>query len=447
MKPVFIPLALGLLVSATTAGLSNAAVARPNIVLIMVDDFGYECVGANGSADYRTPNLDRLAAEGMRFEHCHVQPLCTPTRVQLMTGLYNARNYAGFGVLPRRESTFANRFRDAGYSTGIAGKWQLGHELDSPKHFGFDESCLWQHTRRPPRYANPGLELNGVEHDYSNGEYGPDLVNAWALDFIARHREERFLLYYPMILTHAPFQPTPDSPDWDPQAKGERVNRAPRHFGEMVACTDKLVGRVVEELAKHGLRETTLLVFLGDNGTLGTITSRMRDGRQIRGGKAQSTAAGTHVPLIVNWPGIVPAGRVNQDLINSTDFYPTLCEAAGIQLPGTPPLDGLSFWPQLKGEPGTPRELMYLWFSRNGGARPTHEFAATRRFKLYRDGLFYDYLADPLEQSPLEQDSLPPEVQDTWKKLAAELERMRDARPAFLAAEAGSGTPPASRTP
>lgn len=443
MKLRLTSMVVGLLATATGAPVSNAATNRPNVVLIMVDDFGYECVGANGSADYRTPNLDRLAAAGMRFEHCHVQPLCTPTRVQLMTGLYNARNYSGFGVLPRRETTFANRFRDAGYATGIAGKWQLGHELDSPKHFGFDESCLWQHTRRPPRFANPGLEFNGEERDFSDGEYGPELVNDWVLDFITRHREDPFLLYYPMILTHAPFQPTPDSPDWDPKAVGERVNQHTRHFGEMVAYTDKMLGRLVAALEGHGLREKTLIIFLGDNGTLGSITSRMRDGRAIRGGKGQSKAAGTHVPLIVNWPGVVPAGRVNEDLINSTDFYPTICDAAGVSLPTVTALDGRSFWPQLQGRPGTPRELMYLWYSRNGGMEPTHEFAATKRFKLYRDGSFFDYLADPLEKSPLPPTDLSPAANEAQTKLAQELERMRDARPAFLAAEAGSGTPPA----
>ena len=440
-----IPRLLGWLLIGVVPALAGhaATVEKPNVVLIMVDDFGYECVGANGSADYQTPRLDRLAAEGMRFEHCHVQPLCTPTRAQLMTGLYNTRNYVRFGLLPRSEITFAHVFRDAGYATGIAGKWQLGHEVDSPKHFGFDESCLWQHTRRPPRFANPGLEINGVEKDYSNGEYGPQLVNAWALDFIARHREKRFLLYYPMILTHAPFQPTPDSPDWDPNAQGEKVNQDTRHFGEMVAYTDKLVGRVVDALAEHGLREKTLIIFLGDNGTLGTITSRMRDGRAIRGGKGKSTAAGTHVPLIVQWPGVVPAGRVNEDLVNSTDFFPTLCEAAGLSLPSKPALDGRSFWPQLQGQAGTPRELMYLWYSRNGGAEPTHEFAATKRFKLHRDGSFFDCLADPLEKTPLAMSALSPAAKDVRAKLTMELERMRDARPAHLAAEAGSSTPPA----
>ena len=102
---------------------------RPNIILIMADDFGYECVTANGGQSYQTPNLDRLAASGVRFEQCHVQPLCTPTRVQLMTGRYNIRNYLNFGTLPRTEVTFGNLMKQAGYATAICGKWQLGHEI------------------------------------------------------------------------------------------------------------------------------------------------------------------------------------------------------------------------------------------------------------------------------------------------------------------------------
>src|SRR5262245_54374752 len=146
---------------------------RPNVILIMGDDLGYETIGANGGTSYQTPHLDRLATTGVRFEHCYVQPLCTPTRVQLMTGAYNVRNYTTFGEMTPNLVTFGNLFHDAGYVTGMMGKWQLGRVVDLPKKFGFDEYCLWQHTRRPPRYANPGLEYNGVERDFTNGEYGP----------------------------------------------------------------------------------------------------------------------------------------------------------------------------------------------------------------------------------------------------------------------------------
>ncbi len=247
--------------------------AQPNVVLIMVDDFGYECVTANGGESYQTPNIDKLAASGVRFENCHVQPLCTPTRVQLMTGRYNVRNYINFGTLLRTETTFGNLMQGAGYATGICGKWQLGHEVFSPQHFGFDESCLWQQTRRPPRYANPGLEYNGVEKDFTHGEYGPTLVNDFALSFITQNKEKPFFLYYPMILTHDPFQPTPDSPDWDPTISSENKQQSPKHFADMTAYMDKMVGSVVAKLDELDIRDNTLLLVLGDNGTNSGITS------------------------------------------------------------------------------------------------------------------------------------------------------------------------------
>src|SRR5688572_25386512 len=180
----FMGVSLFLLVTVLTA-----AERKPNVILIMADDFGYEAVTANGGESYKTPHLDRLAATGMRFEHCHVQPLCTPTRVQLMTGIYNVRNYVEFGLLDPNATTFAHLLKKAGYATGICGKWQLGQAKELPQHFGFDESFLWQHTRRPPRYANPGLEHNGAEKDFNRGDYGPKLINDFAIDFVARHRD------------------------------------------------------------------------------------------------------------------------------------------------------------------------------------------------------------------------------------------------------------------
>jgi len=406
---------------------------RPNVILIMADDFGFECVGANGSTSYRTPHLDALAAGGMRFEHCYVQPLCTPTRVQLMTGLYNVRNYVRFGYLDPSQKTFAHFFRDAGYATCIAGKWQLGRDPGLPRHFGFDESCLWQHTRRPPRYANPGLEIQGKEIDYSKGEYGPDLVNAYALDFIARHKEKPFLLYYPMILTHAPFQPTPDSADWDLKAIGETVNNHPKHFSDMVSYADKMVGRVVAALERHGLRERTLIIFTGDNGTGGGITSRMGDAT-VKGGKGTTRHTGMHVPLIASWPGVIPAGRVSRDLVDSTDFLPAICEAAKVPVPAGLALDGRSFFPQLRGEKGEPREWIYCWYARDGGAKADKEFTADRRFKLYRDGAFYDLTGDPDERKPLDASALTGDAAAAHKRLSDALDRFKDARPAALGA-------------
>ncbi|MBN8627879.1 MAG: sulfatase-like hydrolase/transferase [Planctomycetes bacterium] len=410
----------------------------PNIIVVMADDFGFECVGANGGESYKTPHLDRLAAEGVRFEHCYVQPLCTPTRLQLMTGLYNVRNYVNFGTLPRGETTFAHLFQNAGYKTGICGKWQLGSEKDSPQHFGFDEAYLWQHTRRPPRYANAGLERNGVEEDFTRGEYGPDLINDFALDFVARHCNESFLLYYPMMLTHDPFQPTPDSDDYDPKAIGENVNRNVRHFAEMTEYMDKLIGKLVARLDELKIRDNTLVVFLGDNGTSPSVTSKFRGGA-YRGGKGQTTARGMHVPLIVNYPSGAASGKVCDDLIASVDILPTICAAAGIPLSAEMKTDGVSFWPQVCGKLGTPRETYYCWYARDGGQAA--EFAMSKTHKLYADGRFFDLTADPYEERPGQASALTEAEAEAAGRLQAVLDQYDDARPTALRAGAKPAKP------
>jgi arylsulfatase A len=423
------------MVSFATACLAALALAqgppaKPNIVLILADDFGYECVGANGGQSYRTPHLDRMAGAGVRFEHCHVQPLCTPTRAQLMTGRYNIRNYLRFGTLIRSETTFAHHLAKAGYATGICGKWQLGREPDSPRHFGFGESFLWQHTRRPPRYANPGLERDGKELDFNSGEYGPDLVNEFAIDFIRRNKARPFFLYYPMMLTHDPYQPTPDSKDWNPKAKGEAVNRKPAHFADMVAYMDKLIGKLDAALAAEGIRENTLVLFVGDNGTGKGATSRFQ-GKEVKGGKGTTKSTGTHVPLIVNWPRAVKAGRVNADLVSSVDFLPTLCEAAGAPAPAE--IDGVSFLPQLRGEKGHPREWLYTWYSpRQNNNDKVVEYAFDHGHKLYRSGELYDLQKDPLEKDPLPLAGLSPQAASSSARLRAALDKFKDARPAEL---------------
>jgi len=405
---------------------------RPNIILILADDLGYETIGANGGSSYRTPQLDKLAATGMRFTHCFVQPLCTPTRVQLMTGRYNVRNYINFGNLDPQAVTFANLLKQAGYATCIAGKWQLGQDLELPKKLGFDEYCLWQHTRRPPRYANPGLEINGIEKNYTDGEYGPDLVNDYALDFITRKKDGPFFLYYPMMLTHAPYQPTPDSRDWDPKAQGEQVNMKPEHFGDMVAYMDKLIGKLAARLDSLGIRDNTLLVLVGDNGT-GRGTRSMMGDRLVIGGKGTTTDAGMHVPLIVSWPGKITAGGVCSDLVDSTDFVPTILDAAGVVTPSGLKLDGRTFLPQILGAEGQPRDWIYSWYSPRQSADMTvREFAFSHRYKLYRSGEFFDLSKDADEKQPLTVSSLDGEAAVAAKLLQRALDQFKDARPSDL---------------
>lgn len=433
------------LLTAWIAGLVLAAAAhaasnrQPNIVLFMADDFGYECVTANGGQSYQTPHLDRLAATGTRFERCHVQPLCTPTRVQLMTGIYNVRNYIEFGLLDLKATTFAHLLKQAGYATGVVGKWQLQLTPTKglPQHFGFDESYLWQQTRRPPRYANPGLEQNSEEIDFNHGEYGPKLINDYALDFITRHKDRPFFLYYPMILTHDPFQPTPDSKEWDPKTKSEQLQRNVKHFADMTAYMDKMIGRLVAKLDELGARENTLVMFIGDNGTHPTVTSQFK-GAPYQGGKGTSTVRATHVPFIANWPARMPAGQVNGDLIASVDFLPTICEAAGVKVPAALAIDGRSFLPQLLGQKGQPRESMYVWYARDGGPKATYEYALSTTHKLHRDGKFYDLTTDPFEENPLPAGPLSGLAAAEKKKLQAALDQYAHARPAHLAQHVSS---------
>jgi arylsulfatase A len=434
-----VTLMLVLCAAANVSTLSMASASdKPNIILIMVDDFGYECIGANGCESYRTPHVDKLAATGIRFDRCYVQPLCTPTRAQLMTGQYNVRNYVEFGLLDREQTTFAHLLKSAGYATCIVGKWQLSGGFEAPGHFGFDDYCLWQLTRRPPRYANPGLEINGREYDYRDGEYGPDLVCNHALEFISANRQRPFFLYYPMILTHSPYQATPNSPDYDPTAMGEQVGRHPRHFGEMVEYTDTLVGRIVARLEELDLRERTLLIFLGDNGT-GKGTPTRWNGRTIVGGKGNMDETGMRVPLIVNWPGTIPPGQVSQNLVDSTDFLPTICEAAGAAIGAELPIDGRSFLPACRGQSAPAREAIYCWYwpRPTADSRP-RQFAMDQQYKLFGDGTLWQIDATQMQETELDADNPSAEAKAARQRLQAVLARYETARPPRMLA----GDPP-----
>jgi len=228
-------------------------------------------------------------------------------------------------------------------------------------------------------------------------------------------------------------------PDWDPTAIGEQVHRDPKHFSDMVTYADKLIGTVVATLEQHALRENTLIVVVGDNGTKLGHPSKMGD-RTVIGGKSTRKLTGTHVPLIVNWSGVVGPGGVSQDLIDSTDFLPTLCEAAGAAIPTALKLDGRSFLPQLRGEKGVPREWTYCWFAREGGPQATFEFAMNQRYKLYRSGEFIDLVHDPEEERPLAAGAIDEGARATQKRLEAALDRFSGPRPAKFVSQAGPQT-------
>ena len=188
---------------------------RPNIILILADDLGYETIGANGGTSYRTPAIDRLAANGMRFENAYAHPLCTPSRVALMTGQYNSRNYTSFGELRLGEKTFGTMLRDAGYKTRMVGKWQLSErDFQAPHHFGFDEYLLWHFGTRVngvqtpgPRFAywDPVVYDNGTLLADTSGEFGPDPMAESVAEFIQQHQAEPFFLDYSLVLPHDPW--------------------------------------------------------------------------------------------------------------------------------------------------------------------------------------------------------------------------------------------------
>jgi len=397
---------LGLAVPASGCGRIAYTSRKPNIILIMADDMGYECLGCYGSTSYQTPVLDDLAATGIRFDHCYSQPLCTPSRVKIMTGRSNFRNYAAFGILDPDETTFAHVLQAKGYATCVAGKWQLYGSNQQPDRrgagtyptgAGFDDYCLWQITESESRYANPLLkEMRDRQHIYE-GRYGPDVFTDYITDFMDRHRDQPFFVYYPMALVHSPFVPTPDSPEWET----DRNQQDPRFFADMVAYTDKIVGRIRDKLEEIGQRENTVILFTGDNGTHRNITSQV-NGRTIQGAKGRPTDAGTHVPLVANWPGTIPEGSVCDDLIDFSDFFPTLMEIARTRVPSELTIDGRSFLLQLKGEQGNPRDWIYCYYDPQWGQWEASEYVRDKRWKLYTSGEFYDLRTDAQEEHPID---------------------------------------------
>lgn len=399
---------------------AQAAPARPNVVLFLVDDLGYEALGAYGGVSYETPELDRLAASGVRFTHAYATPLCAPSRLQLMTGRYTHRNYTEWGVLPKGEITFGNVLRDAGYATYVAGKWQLwGHTLiwdpdgpccpqqgQTPTDAGFDEYLLWYLGAKGSRYADPALTGTGAEAETHADAYGPDLLADFVVDAIERQVAERpeqpFLVYHSLVLVHAPFVPTPDSLGW----QGDRHANDPAHFPDMVAYVDKIVGRILDVLEEQGVRDETLVLLTGDNGTPLGIVSELADGTRVPGEKSRPTDGGTRVPLLASWPGTIRAGRVSDALVDFTDFLPSLAEVAGAAVPDDRIVDGKSFVPVLTGAGQGVREWVFTDFRPRFPGIPEVTYIRDRRFKLYGDGRFFDIETDVGEAVPLDLDAL-----------------------------------------
>ncbi|MEN8226483.1 MAG: sulfatase-like hydrolase/transferase [Bacteroidota bacterium] len=406
---------------------------KPNVILIMVDDMGYECVGAYGSTSYKTPNIDQIASQGILFSNCISQPLCTPSRVKIMTGKYNYKNYDYFGHLNLSEYSFGNLMQDAGYETCIAGKWQLNglaykdkiddwNDNSRPNKFGFDEYCLWQLTKersKGGRYGDPLIEQNGEVLDKDINDYGPDIFANYILDFIERKQDESFFVYYPMVLVHDPFVPTPDSDKWDDQEV--RYKNDTTYFKDMVSYTDKIVGKITNKLKALDLDKNTILIFTADNGTHPSIYSQLAD-ETIQGAKGNTINAGVHVPLIVYWPSQIKNGHIFNGLIAFSDFFPTLADIVKTEVNS----DGRSFYPLLTGGKYDPRETVFVHYDPQWGNKVSqyrNQFVRTMEYKLYQDGNFFELKNDKLEENPLQPDSLETEKLNIRTALENEIKK------------------------
>ena len=405
--------------------------SKPNVILIMADDIGFECLSINGSTSYKTPVLDSLANKGINFTKAISQPLCTPSRVKIMTGKFNFKNYEYFTYLNPKEKSFGNLFKENGYKTAIVGKWQLNgiaHKLKGfndntrPNHFGFDEYSLWQLTKLKSygeRFANPYIEQNGKALPRDQNAYGPDIVSNYAIDFIKRNKDQPFFIYYPMLLVHSPFVPTPDSPEWE--SLETRSKQEDRFYIDMVAYMDKIIGRIVNELKTQGIADNTLLYFIGDNGTKTTLVSMTENG-PIRGGKGNTITHGNHVPMVASWPEKIKKPFTYSGLINFTDFYATFCDILNVANES----DGLSMIDLLYGEKLLERKTVTTYYDPMWSANVTqfrNVFSQNSRYKLYKDGKFYDMENDILEKSPLSDKELSEDQKIIKAKLADELAR------------------------
>lgn len=339
----------------------------PNIVLFLADDLGAKELSCYGSQKHKTPNLDRLASEGVRFETFYSMPLCTPTRVALMTGQYGFHNgFLGmqdpaFKPLPDSPKasignhfTHADLLKSRGYTTAQAGKWQLSGKLPTLIHdAGFDEYRMWAYDHNLPdgirhpsherpggntsRYWHPSLVENGKYLPTTADDYGPDMLSQFVLDFARRNKSAPFFVYYTSLLTHGPHLETPD-----PQHPGQRW---PAGFHSSVEYLDHIMGQLLDGLKAEGLDQNTLIIFIGDNGTGGD-------------GKGTLTELGARVPCIIRGPG-VQRGVVAKAVADLTDIMPTLAEFSGATLPQNVPFDGHSLGPVLRGEKASHRDWIY----------------------------------------------------------------------------------------
>lgn len=347
--------------------------SRPNIILIVADDLGWTDLGCMGSDYYETPNLDRLAREGMTFRQAYANAAnCAPSRAALMSGQYAPRTGVytvgtsargkphNRKLIPTKNRTelaasvvtLAETLRSAGYVSASVGKWHLGEgEECGPRAQGFDVNVAGSKAGHPKSYHAP--YRNAALEDGPDGEHLTRRLGDEAVRFVTEHADESFFLYLPFFAVHTPIQPRTDlHARFRDKPAGERHTNA--KYAGLIAGVDEAVGLLLDTLANLGLESRTLILFTSDNGGLGRVTSQA----PLRGSKGMFYEGGIRVPLLARWPGVVSAGSSQETPVIGVDFYPTLAEVAGAELPAQP-LDGISFLPALRGRSIGERSLFW----------------------------------------------------------------------------------------
>ncbi len=411
---------------------------RPNIVLILADDVGYEVPRYTGGQSYNTPNINMLAANSLQFTQCQTAPNCSPSRVMLLTGKYNFRNYTNWGVLDPSQYTIANMLHDAGYKTCVSGKWQLNGGDAAIRNFGFDSYRVFlpytpanmkaESDENWYRYKNPHIYENGayLPDSATLNKYADDMFAEYISNFIDSNLTNPFFIYFSLSLCHPPFTPTPDDSlyaTWTPESQYS----APRFFASMVNYMDKKVGQIVNKINEAGIAENTIILFLGDNGTSNEITSKFQ-GKFVTGGKGTTKQYGTHVPFIFNWQSHITPGTQSNTPISLPDFMPTLAELADINLPAEYGIiDGVNFYTPEPGVQDTIRDELFCYWKPQVKSK-TKRWAQTTAYKLYDStqySKFYNLIKDTSELHPITSRRITPEETIIKQQLQQLLDRMQ----------------------
>ena len=427
------------------AMLHAASPAKPNIVFILADDLGFAEIGANGSDRYKTPNIDSLAKTGIRFNHFYTVPLCGPSRALILTGRYGFRSGAvtqdACGSILRTgdkaEVMVPTVLKKAGYATAMIGKWGQILPSGDATDWGFDHvlsykasGIYWNKSAAASwvkKYAlagekgaedgvraNPGpYNINEKKLTMTDAEYMPDLMQKSALDFINANQSKPFFLYYSLSFVHSQILPTPDSA---PPAPGtDAAARYVQLYDDNITYMDKLVGKLLAELERLKLRDNTVVFFMGDNGTTKANADRATiGGRRIIGQKGGMEEGGGLVPFIISWPGVSPAGRLNENFADASDLLPTFAEIAGAPLPGNRVIDGKSLFPQIKGDTKSPRTWAFTQLGENFHVREAG-------WKLNQAGQLFDMKNAPFEEIPVPADSKDTAAVAAHQRLSAAL--------------------------